>query len=109
MELDTKLRLNRSDYTFFKAYYLLGICLTGIIDDHQRLLFPYSSTTASPAFPSALLYHPRRRHLDHSVRKVIMRNLAISSVLSLRSSFDTLEMFTADNRILEEATCTAHN
>jgi len=34
------------DKAFLQADDLFRICLTGVIDDHKRLLFPYSSSAA---------------------------------------------------------------
>lgn len=36
-----------SDYAFLQADDLFRICLTGVIDDHKRLLFPYCSSAAA--------------------------------------------------------------
>ena len=139
MEFDTELRLHRSDYTLFQPDNLLRICLTGIIHDHQRLLLPYRRAAAPASLPSALLDHPSCRDLDKllwrrsftSFRMTgrrfrmtwrwfrmtwrwfrfndIMRNLIVRTELGLRRRLDTLEMLTADDRILEETTRTAHN
>ena len=65
VEVDAELGLDGGDYTFLQSYDLFRIGLAGIVDDDQRLLFPYGSASAALSLPSALLYHPCRRDLYH--------------------------------------------
>ena len=104
----SELILDRGDNASLESDYLFRIGLSGIVHYDERLFFIYSSATASASLPAAAFNHPCSRHFDHSIRKIIMRNLIFSAKLSLGSLFDLLEMLSRNYRVLEETTCATH-
>ena len=109
MKFNTELILYRVNDTALQADDFFRIGIACIVHDHEGLLVPYRCTTAAASLSSALLDHPCSRHLDGSIRKIIMRHLAVSAMLSLGSSLDLCEMLCTDHRVLEETSCTTHN
>ena len=68
LEVDAEFGFDGGDYAFLKADDLFRICFTGVIDNHERLFFPYGSSAAPLSLPSALLDHPCSGDLDEWFR-----------------------------------------
>ena len=108
VELHAELLFHRCDNAFLQRDDFLRECLASIIHYHKRLLIPYCSTSAPTAFPSTLLNHPGCRHLDHSVRQVIVRDFEVRAMLGLGCRLNALEMLPDDDWILEETAGAAY-
>ena len=54
VEFDVEFCFDRGDDSTLEADDLFWVCLSGVVDDHQRLLVVDCSATAATAFPTAL-------------------------------------------------------
>ena len=109
VEFHTELLLYRLHYAALQADDFFRVGFSSVVHKNKRLLIPDRSATASLAFPAALLYHPGGRDLDRTVLQVVVRNLEVGSMLDSGRIIYLLEVFTGDDRVLEETAGTSHD
>ena len=101
MQSDSELLFHGSDDLIFKVNDFLRGCLSGSIDNDQRLLLIDSCIAAGASFPSALLNQPCGRYF-YSLICHIVRNFC-----PFGDSFDIGEYLFRNYGILEKAARTS--